>query len=50
MANVGKESLEEFKGKLVTLGLTVGMALEDDSYRSAIVAAIAANLKTSGKC
>ncbi len=29
------------------LGLTLGMALDDDFYRAAIVAAVAANLDTT---
>ena len=42
--NFGEKSFREVKGKLVTLGLTLGMALEEDAYRAAVVAAVAATI------
>jgi DNA-directed RNA polymerase alpha subunit len=42
--NFGEESLREVKGKLATLGLTLGMAPEDDSYRAVIVATVAVDI------
>jgi len=44
LPNFGNKSLKEIQEKLATLGLTLGMTLDDDSYRAAIVAAVAANL------
>jgi DNA-directed RNA polymerase alpha subunit len=44
LPNFGNKSLKEIKEKLATLGLTLGMTLDNDSYRAAIVAAVAANL------
>jgi DNA-directed RNA polymerase alpha subunit len=49
--NFGEKSLREVKEKLaalgLTLGLTLGMTLDDDSYRAAIVATVAATLRTT---
>jgi hypothetical protein len=45
--NFGKKSLREVKEKLATLGLTLGMTLDDDSYRGAIVATVAATLRAT---
>ncbi len=42
--NVGNTSLKEIQAQLATLGLTSGMTLDDDSYRAAVVAAVAATL------
>jgi len=42
--NFDEESLREVKGKLATLGLTLGMAPEDESYRAVIVATVAVNI------
>jgi DNA-directed RNA polymerase alpha subunit len=46
LPNFGEKSLREVKAKLAALGLTLGMTLEDDSYRAAVVATVAANLRT----
>jgi len=46
LPNFGEKSLREVKVKLATLGLTLGMTLEEDSYRAAVVATVAANLRT----
>jgi len=45
--NFGEKSFREVKGKLVTLGLTLGMALEEDAYRAAIVATVAATIQAT---
>ena len=42
LPNFGEKSLREVKAKLANLGLTLAMTLEDDAYRAAIVAAVAA--------
>ena len=42
--NLGEKSLREVKGKLATLGLTLGMTLEEDTYRGAVVATVAATI------
>jgi DNA-directed RNA polymerase alpha subunit len=47
LPNVGKKSLKEVKEKLATLGLTLGMPLEDEAYRAAVVATVAANLEAA---
>ena len=44
LPNFGQRSLREVKDKLATLGLTLGMTLEDDAYRAAVVATVAANI------
>jgi len=40
--NVGEQSLKEIKA---TLGLTLGMPLEEDTSRAAVVAAVVANMQ-----
>lgn len=45
LPNVGKKSLREVKAKLATLGLTLGMTLEEDAYRAAVVAAVADSMQ-----
>lgn len=45
LPNLGHKSLKEIKDKLATLGLTLGMGVDDDSDRAAIVATVAANLR-----
>ena len=42
--NFGEKSFREVTEKLATLGLTLGMTLEEDTYRGAVVATVAANL------
>ena len=44
MPNLGNKSLKEIKEKLAMLGLKLGMTLEEDSYRAAIVATVAATI------
>jgi DNA-directed RNA polymerase alpha subunit len=44
LPNLGKKSLMEIKEKLATLGLTLAMTLDNESYRAAIVSTVAANL------
>ena len=44
LPNFGHKSLREAKDKLATLGLTVGVTLDVDSYGDAIVATVAANI------
>jgi len=46
LPNVGDKSLKEIKEKLAALGLTLGMTLEDDAYRVAVVAAVASSMQT----
>jgi DNA-directed RNA polymerase alpha subunit len=50
LPNFGEKSLREVKTKLATLGLTLGMTLEDDAYRAAAVAAVAANIAAAKGC
>jgi hypothetical protein len=50
LPNCGEKSLREVKAKLATLGLTLGMTLEDDAYRGAVVAAVAANIAAPKGC
>jgi hypothetical protein len=45
--NVGEQSLREVKATLATLGLTLGMPLEEDTYRAAVVAAVAAHMQAA---
>ena len=45
LPNCGEKSLREVKGKLAALGLTLGMTLDYDSYRAAVVATAAANIR-----
>jgi len=40
----GEKSFREVKGKLATLGLTRGRTLEEDTYRGAVVATVAATI------
>ena len=47
LPNFGEKSLREVKEKLATLGLTLGMTLEDDTYRAAVVAAVAASIEVT---
>jgi DNA-directed RNA polymerase subunit alpha len=47
LPNVGNRSLKEVKEKLATLGLTLGMTLEDDAPRAAVVAAGAASIEAT---
>ena len=47
LPNFGEKSLREVKDKLATLGLTLGMTLEEDVYRAAVVAAAAANIEAA---
>ena len=42
LPNFGNRSLKEIREKLAKLGLTLGMTLEDDTCRAAVVAAVAA--------
>jgi len=46
--NFGTKSLREVTQKLATLGLTLGMTLEDHAYRAAVVATAAAIRTTKG--
>ena len=43
LPNFGEKSLREVKVKLASLGLTLGMTLEDDTYQAAVVATVAAS-------
>lgn len=36
--------------KLATLGLTSGMTLEDDAYRAAVIATVAAHIEATRGC
>lgn len=47
LPNFGNKSLKETKEKPATLGLTLGMTLEDDAYRAAVVATVAANIQVA---
>lgn len=42
LPKVGNRSLKEIQEKRAKLGLTLGMTLEDDTCRAAVVAAVAA--------
>lgn len=47
LPNFGEKSLREVREKLAGLGLTLGMTLDDESYRAAVVAAVAASIKAT---
>jgi DNA-directed RNA polymerase alpha subunit len=47
LPNFGEKSLREVKAKLATLGLTLGMTLEDDTYRAAVVARVTASIQAA---
>jgi DNA-directed RNA polymerase alpha subunit len=47
LPNFGEKSLREVKEKLANLGLTLGMTLEEDGYRAAVVAAVAAHIEAT---
>ena len=42
--NFGEKSFREVKEKLAALGLALGMTVDDESYRAAVVATVAANI------
>jgi DNA-directed RNA polymerase alpha subunit len=44
LSNFGEKSLREVKEKLANLGLMLGMTLEDDVYRAAVLATVGANI------
>jgi DNA-directed RNA polymerase alpha subunit len=44
LPNFGEKSLHEVNEKLATLSLTLGMTLEDDAYRAAVVATVGASI------
>ena len=46
LPNFGEKSLREVKEKLASLGLTLGMTVDDELYKAAVVATVAANLRT----
>jgi DNA-directed RNA polymerase alpha subunit len=45
LPNLGQKSLLEVRDKLATLGLTLGMTLEDESYHAAVAATVAAKIQ-----
>jgi hypothetical protein len=45
LPNFGEKSLREVKETLRALGLALGMTLDDESYRAAVVAAVAASIQ-----
>jgi len=47
LPNFGQKSLREVKEKLANLGLTLGMTLEDDAYRAAVVARLAVHIEAT---
>jgi len=47
LPNFGEKSLREVKAKLAALDLTLGMTLDDESYRAAVVAAVVANIEAT---
>jgi hypothetical protein len=47
LPNFGNKSVREVQQKLATLGLTLGMTLDDDSYPVAVVATVAAGIRTT---
>jgi DNA-directed RNA polymerase alpha subunit len=49
LPNFGAKSLREVKAKLANLGLTLGMTVEEDAYRAAVVAAVVASIKAAEK-
>ena len=44
LPNFGEKSLREVKEKLASLGLTLGMTLEEDAYRATVVATVAESI------
>jgi DNA-directed RNA polymerase alpha subunit len=49
LPNFGQKSLREVHEKLAMLGVTLGMTLEDDAYRAAVVATVAASIEAASK-
>jgi DNA-directed RNA polymerase alpha subunit len=47
LPNFRGKSLREVKAKLANLGLTLGMTLEDYSYRAAVVAMVVAHIEAT---
>ena len=47
LPNVGEKSLREIKAKLANPGLTLGMKLDEDSHRAAVVATVAAHIEAA---
>ena len=45
LPNFGQKSLREVEAKLAALGLTLGMTPDDDSYKAAVVATVAASIR-----
>jgi DNA-directed RNA polymerase alpha subunit len=45
--NFWAKSLREVKEKLAALGLTLGMTLDDEAYRAAVVATVVANIQAT---
>ena len=45
--NFGQKSLREVKAKLANLGLTLGMTVEEEAYRAAVVATVAARIQAT---
>ena len=45
--NFGAKSLREVKEKLAALGLALGMPVEGDAYRAAVVATVAASIRAA---
>ena len=47
LRNFGEKSLREVREQLATLGFTLGMSLEGDTYRAAILATVVASIQTT---
>jgi DNA-directed RNA polymerase alpha subunit len=47
LPNFGEKSLREVTANLAHLGLTLDMPLEEDAYRAAVVATVAASIETT---
>jgi DNA-directed RNA polymerase alpha subunit len=49
LPNFGEKSLREGEERLATLGLTLGMTLDDDAHNTGVVAAVPANIEAARK-
>jgi hypothetical protein len=47
LRNFGEKSLREITKKLAALGLTLGMTLDDDAYRAAVVVTVAESIRAT---
>jgi DNA-directed RNA polymerase alpha subunit len=49
LPSFGEKSLREVKEKLAAFGLALGMTLDDNAYRAAVVATVATSIEAARK-